>query len=203
MKVKICGLRHKKDIEAAVEAGADYIGFVFAKSRRQVSLEEAHDLATVIPTSVKTVGVFVNPSLADVLQAVKDVPLDIVQLHGQESPTFVETLRVPVIKAITLSAGTDLSTVSLYPKNIHFLLDAPGSAYEGGSGHVFDWHTIEPKSLPMERVFIAGGLNIENVHQAVTYFAPYGVDVSSGVETDGQKDVSKIMRFVAEAKGDK
>lgn len=202
MKVKICGLRYKRDIDVAVKSGADYIGFVFAKSRRQVSVEEAHELAKNIPLDVKTVGVFVNPSLADLQRAIREVPLDVVQLHGQESPSFIETLAVPVIKTITLRTGSELSDISLYPEKVHFLLDAPGSAYEGGSGHVFDWQGINPNDLPMERIFIAGGLNVGNVCEALNYFEPYGVDVSSGVETDGQKDPAKLIEFIAVAKGE-
>lgn len=202
MKVKICGLRHKRDIEAAVTAGADYIGLVFAESRRQVSVKEAQELAKCIPNNVKTVGVFVNPSLTEITEAVNAVPLDVVQLHGQESSALIANIDVPVLKALTLRTGEELSEMALYPEHVTFLLDAPGDAYEGGSGHVFDWQGINPESLPMERIFIAGGLNVENIREAIQYFKPYRVDVSSGVETDGQKDPSKIIEFIAKAKGE-
>lgn len=202
MKVKICGLRKKADVEAAVKAGADYIGFVFASSKRQVTRKEAHDLAEKIPDQVKVVGVFVNPTLEEVSLAIKEVPLDVVQLHGQEKPEFIAQLKCPVIKAISISNKQDLLTIADFPSSVNFLIDTPGDMYVGGSGQLFDWYTLNPESLPRERLFIAGGLTSENVSQAIAYFAPYGVDVSSGVETEGQKDGNKIKEFIVKAKGE-
>lgn len=202
MNVKICGLRQKKDVQTAVGSGADLIGFVFAKSRRQISLAEAHILATDIPLGIKKVGVFVNPTLEEVEVAVKNVPLDMVQLHGQESLDFIRQIKLPVIKAISVTSEDDLPNFSDYPATTLFLLDAPGVQYEGGSGHVFDWQHLRPTTLPMERIIIAGGLSVTNVAAAIDYFQPYGVDVSSGVETAGQKDSTKITQFIAMAKGE-
>ena len=177
----------------AVADGADFIGFVFAKSKRQVTLEKARDLAKAIPASVKTVGVFVSPSLEEVQQAIETVPLDLVQIHGPFAEEDFSSLSVPSIRAIQVHSDlTDLQTKADY-----LLFDAPLA----GSGQTFDWQTLDTSQLT-KPFFIAGGLHAQNVAQAIAQFQPYAVDVSSGVETDGQKDVDKISQFIKGAKND-
>ncbi|MBC1962824.1 phosphoribosylanthranilate isomerase [Listeria welshimeri] len=200
MIVKICGLKKAVDVQAAVENGADMIGFVFAKSKRQVTIEQAHELAKNIPTNIKKVGVFVNPTEEELTAAIKGVPLDIVQLHGQEPISQAERTDAEVIKAFPVKEGKLPDNISDY-KNAYILLDAPAEEYEGGSGKTFDWDKINSDVLLKNKLIIAGGLNAENVQEAIHRFEPYGVDISSGVETNGEKDPEKIEIFIKTAKG--
>ncbi|MBC1724575.1 phosphoribosylanthranilate isomerase [Listeria seeligeri] len=201
MKVKICGLKKTVDVVAAVENGADMIGFVFAKSRRQISIDEAHELAKKIPASVKKVGVFVNPTEKELVEAIQKVPLDIVQLHGQESQEQAKRTDAEVIKAFPVKNGQLPSNINDYP-NAYILLDAPTEEYEGGSGKTFDWEKINSQLLTTDKLIIAGGLNATNVTEAIARFEPFAVDISSGVETDGEKDPEKIKNFIKTAKGE-
>lgn len=205
MKVKICGLKKAEHVQTAVACGADFIGFVFAESRRRISIEEAAHLAENIPASVKKVGVFVDPTWEKLQEAIEKVPLDMVQLHGQESSDFVAKIKVPVIKAFSISEGKLPAEIRQFKehKGIIFLLDAPPAEFVGGSGEKFDWEKTDLDSLAGERIMIAGGLTPENVRQAIRFFHPFGVDVSSGVETNGEKDFQKISEFIRQAKGEK
>ncbi|EFR99931.1 phosphoribosylanthranilate isomerase [Listeria seeligeri] len=201
MKVKICGLKKAVDVEAAVENGADMIGFVFAKSRRRISIDEAHELAKKIPASVKKVGVFVNPTEKELVEAIQKVPLDIVQLHGQESQEQANRTDAEVIKAFPVKNGQLPSNINDY-LNAYILLDAPAEEYEGGSGKAFDWEKINSQLLTTDKLIIAGGLNATNVTEAIARFEPFAVDISSGVETNGEKDPKKIKNFIKIAKGE-
>ena len=190
-KVKICGLSTVEAVETAVLAGADYIGFVFAKSKRQVSLEQAHELARLVTGKTKIVGVFVSPSLEDLEQAIAMVPLDIVQIHGNFDEALIPKISVPVIRAIQLSdQEAQVSSQADY-----LLFDAPVA----GSGQTFDWDLLKDQKIQQD-FFIAGGLTVNNVRQARETFRPYALDVSSGVETDGRKDIEKIKAFIEGAK---
>ncbi|MBC1344755.1 phosphoribosylanthranilate isomerase [Listeria welshimeri] len=200
MIVKICGLKKAVDVQATVENGADMIGFVFAKSKRQITIEQAHELAKNIPTNIKKVGVFVNPTEEELTAAIKGVPLDIVQLHGQEPTSQAERTDAEVIKAFPVKEGKLPNNINDY-KNAYILLDAPAEEYEGGSGKTFDWDKINSDVLLKNKLIIAGGLNAENVQEAIHRFEPYGVDISSGVETNGEKDPEKIEIFIKTAKG--
>lgn len=194
VRIKICGLKEAVHVQAAVEAGADAIGFVFAPSSRQVSIPLARKLASYVPAPIKKVGVFVNASIEEINAAVKTVPLDYVQLHGDEPDTLMEAITVPVIKAFSIQSKQDVANVLSSPAPL-VLVDAPGTAFRGGSGHTFDWSYVI--DLVTHRPFIlAGGLNPENVAQAIREVQPVMVDVSSGVETDGRKDVDKIKAFI-------
>lgn len=190
-KVKICGLSTVEAVETAVLAGADYIGFVFAESKRQVSLEQAHELAKLVTGKTKIVGVFVSPSLEDLEQAIAQVPLDIVQIHGTFDEALIQKISVPVIRAIQLS---DQKTKVSSPAD--FLLF---DALVAGSGQTFDWDLLKDQKIQQD-FFIAGGLTVDNVRQARETFQPYALDVSSGVETDGRKDIEKIKAFIEGAK---
>ena len=190
-KVKICGLKTPEAVAVAVNSGADYIGFVFAPSKRQVTLKQAHDLAEGIPKSVKKVGVFVSPSLQELDQAIASVPLDLVQIHGDFDESLLEQVSVPTIRAFQVS-----QEVAIIDSPANFLLfDAPMA----GSGQTFDWHLLADKEIK-KPFFIAGGLTVENVREAQALFQPYALDVSSGVETDGVKDLTKIRQFIERVK---
>ena len=190
-KVKICGLSTKEAVETAVSAGADYIGFVFAPSKRQVTLEEAAELAKLIPVNVKKVGVFVSPSRAELLEAIEKVGLDLVQVHGQVADELFEDLPCSSIQAVQVDRE------GLVPNSQadYLLFDAPVA----GSGQTFDWGKLDTAELA-QPFFIAGGLKEDNVAKAIQHFTPYAVDVSSGVETDEQKDHEKIRRFIERVK---
>ncbi|KIL48825.1 phosphoribosylanthranilate isomerase [Jeotgalibacillus alimentarius] len=196
MLVKICGLMNKQDVTAAVDSGADYLGFVFADSKRRVTPEHAARISTGVPEHVLKVGVFVNPTKEEVEETVRVAKLDLIQLHGEESPKFCQAMQKPVIKAFSIRSDSDINQFKAYDVK-HILTDAPGGKYRGGSGHTFDWTVLKGGSA---EIFLAGGLTPENVSAAIRETSPIGVDVSSGVETDGKKDHSKIHAFIKEAK---
>ena len=190
-KVKICGLSNIEAVETAVSAGADYIGFVFAPSKRQVTVEQAAELTEIIPANVKKVGVFVSPSRAELLEAVDKVGLDFVQVHGQVANDLFEDLPCGSIQAVQVDEGGHVPN----SQADYLLFDAPVA----GSGQTFDWGQLDTTELS-QPFFIAGGLNEDNVARAIQHFSPFAVDVSSGVETDGQKDHEKIRRFIERVK---
>ena len=190
-KVKICGLSTASAVETACKAGADYIGFVFAESRRRVSLEQAQKLAALVPATIRKVGVFVSPSLAELQEAISVANLDLVQIHGDFDEELLTQIGRPVIRAYQVKGALkDVSQQADY-----LLFDAPLA----GSGKTFDWQSFDKNQIH-QPFFIAGGLNVENVREAIQHFAPYAVDVSSGVETDGQKDLEKITEFIERVK---
>ena len=190
-KVKICGLSTKEAVKTAVSAGADYIGFVFAPSKRQVTLEQAAELAKFIPSYIQKVGVFVSPSQAELLEAVDKVGLDFVQVHGKVVDKLFENLPCGSIQAVQIDEGGHVPN----SQADYLLFDAPVA----GSGQTFDWGRLDTTGLA-QPFFIAGGLNEDNVARAIQHFSPFAVDVSSGVETDGQKDHEKIRRFIERVK---
>ncbi len=198
-KVKICGLKEQQHVRAAVEAGADAIGFVFAPSKRQISIEQAHQLAKEVPGEVLKIGVFVNPSVEELRAAVEGVPLDYVQFHGEETPEFIRQQGYPAIKALSVRDEEDVRAAANYNVD-YYLFDAPGTDFKGGSGHTFDWTLLEMAGIPRDKLILAGGLKAENIAQAVSLVSPYMVDVSSGVETDGIKDEAKIKAFIQAVK---
>ena len=190
-KVKICGLSTKEAVEVAVSAGADYIGFVFAPSKRQVTLEQATELAESIPTYVKKVGVLVSPSRSELLEAIEKVGLDLVQIHGQVTDDLFEKLPCASIQAVQVDGDGHVPN----SQADYLLFDAPVA----GSGQTFDWGRLDTTELA-QPFFIAGGLNDNNVEEAIQHFTPFAVDVSSGVESNGQKDHEKIRRFIERVK---
>ena len=190
-KVKICGLSTKGAVETAVSAGADYIGFVFAPSKRQVTLAQAAELAKLIPSHIQKVGVFVSPSQSELLEAIEKVGLDLVQVHGRVADDLFENLTCGSIQAVQVDGNGHVPN----SQADYLLFDAPVA----GSGQTFDWGLLDTKDLS-QPFFIAGGLNVDNVEEAIQHFTPFAVDVSSGVETDGQKDHEKIRRFIERVK---
>lgn len=200
-RIKICGIRRIEDMTAAAEAGADAVGLVFyPSSPRSIDTEAARELLRVVPPFVTTVGLFVNPT-EDMVRSVLDVvSLDMLQFHGQESPSFCSQFGRPYIKALPMGdpGGASLKIrVQGYVEASGLLLDSHVTGGVGGSGKVFDWQRVpEDLSIP---VVLAGGLNADNVGRAVRDVRPYAVDVSSGVEVaPGEKDFQKILRFVEE-----
>lgn len=200
--VKICGLKEAEHVQTAVQAGANFIGFVFAPSKREVSIEQARALAKHIPTNVKKVGVFVNADAAFLQDVYEKVPLDYIQYHGDETNTFIQQIGLPAIKAFSIRTEADVLNAASYDVD-YYLFDAPGTDYRGGSGHTFDWSLLEKSNIPREKVILAGGLHSDNVAEAISLVQPFGVDVSSGVEQDGVKNHALIERFLQAAKGAK
>jgi phosphoribosylanthranilate isomerase len=205
-RVKICGIRDKTHALAAVEAGTDFIGLVFAPSKRQVTPTKAREIASAVKKSsdaTKVVGVFVNAPASQVNEIADFCALDCVQLSGDESWEYCREVVEPVIKAIRigqqspaelyaeLSAGGKL----LPQQRFIALLDSQVEGKYGGTGEIFNWNLAQQvaKSFP---VIIAGGLDSKNVAKLIETVRPWGVDVSSGVETGGVKDIAKIKAFI-------
>jgi len=200
-KVKICGLKEVEHIQAAVEAGADFIGLMFAPSKRRITVEQAVALAQHIPSNVKKVGVFVNEAPETIKQIAELVGLDFIQYHGDESAEQIAAVGLPAIKAFSIRTKEDVTRASTYAID-YYLFDAPGTDFRGGSGNSFDWTLLDDVNIPLDKVILAGGLTEENVGIATMLVQPFAVDVSSGVEIDGRKDIEKIKRFVECAKGE-
>jgi phosphoribosylanthranilate isomerase len=200
--VKICGITNVEDARAAVEAGADAIGLIFAPgSPRLVEPTAAHEIASAVPAHVKKVGVFVNEAVETVNRLAREVPLDLVQLHGAETPEFTRLVEVPVIKAVRVRGAIDVEHLRAY-KASAILLDTYVEGAHGGTGRTFDWDLARPVVRAGLPVLLSGGLTPENVAEAVRRVQPWGVDVSSGVESrPGRKDHDKVRAFIANAKG--
>jgi phosphoribosylanthranilate isomerase len=200
MKVKICGIIDLTTALAAIDYGADAIGFVFAESKRRISVEKAKEIVAHLPKEVLKVGVFVNEEKEKIEEIASSVGLSHVQLHGDETSAFSESLSFPVIKAISVHDDESLKRMEEYSCE-YVLLDGPKGKYRGGNGLAFDWHSISANDIKNKKLILAGGLHEENVEEAIRLIKPYMVDVSSGVETEGKKDLDKIQSFINKAKG--
>ena len=192
-KIKLCGLSRACDIEEANRLQPDYIGFVFAKkSRRCVTAEQAGELKKQLRPEIRAVGVFVNEAPEAVAALLNRGVIDLAQLHGSEDAEYIRRLRdltdSPLIQAFRIRSKEDLSRAEASAAD-EILLDAGA-----GTGTVFDWSLLRNME---RRYFLAGGLNPENVREAIRNMHPYGVDVSSGIETDALKDRTKMAAFVA------
>jgi phosphoribosylanthranilate isomerase len=204
-RVKICGITNAEDARAACEAGVDAIGLNFyPRSPRALSVEKAVELRALIPSGVEVFGVFVNAEAGEVMEIFRNVRLDALQLHGDESPATVAQLArvAPVFKA--LRVGPDFSAVTLesYPGVSGFLFDTADAmaGQYGGTGRLADWGVAQ-QAARSYRVILAGGLNADNVAAAILQVRPYGVDVASGVEASpGAKDHAQLHEFVREAR---
>lgn len=200
MKVKICGIKSQEAAKFAVEHGADAIGFVFAKSKRQIHVMDAKEIINELPASVWKVGVFVNEDTETIVQTAKTAGLTHIQLHGEEQMEAYENIDLPIIRSVSVSPGEDLTRVKKLKADF-VLLDSPPEKFHGGNGMSFNWNLAEGIGASQQNVILAGGLNGDNVQAAISKIQPFMVDVSSGVETDGQKDLSKIKDFINKAKG--
>lgn len=198
-KVKICGLMESQHVKTAVDAGVDAIGFVFAPSRRQVTIAKAQELAKNIPPGVLKIGVFVDASQDEIEQTYREVPLDFVQFHGDESSDFIEKVGLPSIKVLSVYSDEDAKRFAHYETD-YFLFDTPGTDFKGGSGKTFDWQLMKDAGVQSDKVILAGGLNADNVAQAIRTVHPYMVDVSSGVEVMRRKDDKLIRAFIKAVK---
>ena len=197
VRSKICGITRIEDALAAVEAGADAIGFVFyAKSPRAVTVQQARAIIAGLPPFVTTVGLFVNASACELNETLDAVPLDLLQFHGDETPEECAGYHRPYIKALRVKAGDDIAaSCAAYAGASGILLDAYVEGIPGGTGEAFDWSLI-PQGLS-KPIILAGGLCAENVAQAIAQVRPYAVDVSGGVEQGkGIKDSAKIRAFM-------
>ena len=202
VKVKICGITNAEDAQAAVAAGADLLGFVFhGPSPRHVTLEQAAAIARIVPPFVVRVGLFVNAPEELVSEAMSACGLQLLQFHSDETPAYCRQFPAMSMKAFRVKDAETIRTLSDYPTDA-WLLDAFVPGQHGGTGHSFNWDlAIEAVKLG-KPVFLAGGLTPENVAAAVRRVQPYGVDVSSGVESaPGKKDHAKLRAFIQAAKG--
>ncbi|HAP93493.1 MAG TPA: phosphoribosylanthranilate isomerase [Desulfotomaculum sp.] len=196
--VKICGLTDLDTALFVAGAGADAVGFVFAASVRQVSPDLARSISRALPSFIMKIGVFVNAPLSEVQNTARYCQLDAVQLHGTESPEYCRSVGWKTIKAFSVGGGLSLKMISDFSVDA-VLLDTYVPDRAGGTGETFDWETA--KELGCARpLILAGGLTPANVAGAIRAVQPYGVDVSSGVETDGKKDREKIRQFIKMAK---
>ena len=197
MKIKLCGLTRSCDIEAVNELQPDYIGFVFAKkSRRYVSPEKAEELKAMLAPGIQAVGVFVNEEPEQIVSLLEAGTIDVAQLHGQECEREIRRLREltdhPLIQAFRIDTEQDVKRANASTAD-YVLLDSGA----GGTGTVFDWDLLQAIRRPY---FLAGGLDTENLGTVKAKLNPYGIDVSSGIETDGYKDKEKMTAFVAAAR---
>jgi len=197
VRAKICGITRVEDALLAVQNGADAIGLVFyAPSPRNVSIQQAIDIANQVPAFVSVVGLFVNAEAEFVNEVLSQVQLDLLQFHGDETPEYCAQFKRPFIKAIRVKTDTNLVQCAKdFSTAKALLLDTYTEGVAGGTGHVFDWDLI-PAQLD-KPVILAGGLNAGNVAQAIEKVKPYAVDVSGGVEAaKGIKDAMKIAAFM-------
>jgi phosphoribosylanthranilate isomerase len=194
-RLKICGITNKEDAIMISNLGADAIGFVFAKSKRKVTPERAKEIIEILPPFITTVGIFMDTTLNEVNEISEFTSIDVIQLHGNETPQYCNKVKKKVIKGIAITATDTRETLLSKMKNYSvsaFILD-PGR----GSGKAFDWNIA--KGIE-ENIIIAGGLTPDNVKQVISDLHPYGVDVSTGVEKAyGKKDRKKVEKFIKEA----
>jgi phosphoribosylanthranilate isomerase len=210
-KIKICGIKTEEQAIVAAEAGADFIGLVFAPSRRQVTEAQAEKIVTALKkhgAKTEIIGVFVNAHAGTINRIAEKCRLDRVQLSGDEPWEYCRDIKKPIIKVMRVSRNKRSGQVSkdlkygtklLKERDIIFLLDSNAREKYGGTGMTFDWKLAVPIAGKFP-VIIAGGLNPDNVATAIKLISPWGVDVSTGVETRGVKDIEKIKRFIEAVK---
>ena len=201
VKIKICGLTRECDVDFVNDAKVDFAGFVFAKSKRQVNISQAILLKKRLSSDIKSVGVFVDESVENIKKICEEGIIDFVQLHGNEDNKFIETLKkevnIPVIKAIKALYREYIEQCSQNDADF-ILIDSFEQNSFGGTGCIFDWTLVPKMHKP---VFLAGGLNIENIERAVDIVHPFCVDISSGVETEDVKDPKKIFEITKFVRG--
>lgn len=201
VRVKICGITNAADAQVAVEAGADLLGFNFyEKSLRFIPIKAAAEISGALPPYALRVGVFVNPAEELVRRAIRECGLGLLQFHGDESPKFCSQFGLMSMKAFRVRDAASLKALREYQTDV-WLLDAYASDTFGGTGEKFNWQlAVEAQKLG-KPVFLAGGLTPDNVAQAIQQVQPFGVDVSSGVESSpGRKDAAKLRAFIKAAK---
>ena len=203
-KVKICGITTERDTEILNRYLPDYAGFLFAKSRRQVTPEAAGRLAARLDASIGKVGVFVNGTREEIVRTVAKAGLDVVQLHGDETPGNIRSLRrlldpgVEIWKAVRVKDKTSVEGLGNFAAD-RYLLDAYVEGSYGGAGKSFEW-VYAKGAAAQGSIVLAGGLDASNVARAIRMVGPYAVDVSSGVESGGCKDEAKVRDFIIAAR---
>jgi len=195
VRVKICGLTRVEDVKSAIEAGADAVGFVFTRSPRRISVETATRLVNYVPKGVLRVGLFLNQDRSEIRKVVSSVPLDVLQFHGSETEQECNAFGLPWLKAVAMENTESARQAERdFPNAMGLLLDSHTAGKRGGSGKIFDWTLSRPLSMP---VWLAGGLNADNVARAIRIVRPFAVDVSSGVEVSpGIKDTTRMTAFI-------
>ncbi|MEH7540490.1 phosphoribosylanthranilate isomerase [Bacillus thuringiensis] len=200
MKVKICGITDVETAKSACEYGADALGFVFAESKRKITPKRAKEIIQELPANVLKIGVFVNESVEVIQKIADECGLTHVQLHGNEDNHQIRRLNIPSVKSLGVTSESDMKNAQGYEAD-YILFDSPKEKFHGGNGKTFSWELLGhiPKEL-RKKTILAGGLNALNIEEAIRIVRPYMVDVSSGVETEGKKDVEKIKQFIIKAK---
>jgi phosphoribosylanthranilate isomerase len=182
IRIKICGITRYEDAKVAAGLGVDALGFIFyPKSPRYVAPDAAAAIIKQLPPFVSRVGVFVDEEIEKVVAIARATGIDTIQLHGAESPRYCLTMPLPVIKAFSIDPASDLSLLEQYT-TAGFLLDTWSANRRGGTGKTFDWSIARTATIKYPRVILAGGLNPQNIEEAVSTVLPYGVDINSGVE---------------------
>lgn len=197
VRIKICGITRLADAHCAVALGADALGFVFyQKSPRNVTVQQVRGIIDELPPFVTKVALFVDPKEEQVRQVLSKLPIDVIQFHGEESAHFCQSFGYPYIKAIRVAAGSKLlEESSRYGSAAAILLDSHVEGVAGGTGRIFDWSLI-PTTIS-QPVVLAGGLNADNIDEAIRTVKPFAVDVSGGVErAKGVKDGKAMQRFI-------
>lgn len=198
-KVKICGLMNMEDALLATDSGADALGFIFAPSPRRIGPQKAADIIRALPPLVKTVGVFVDEKTERIKEIQAACGLDLLQLHGDESPEQCRELMPHSIKAFRLKEEPDLKSIEKYRGTVRaILLDTFQQGKSGGTGRTFDWSLAVKAGKTGIPVILAGGLGPENIQEAITTVKPYAVDVNSGIEERPGKKSPELMRVLFE-----
>jgi phosphoribosylanthranilate isomerase len=200
-RIKICGITRSEDARAAVELGADALGFVFyPPSPRHVEIEQAASLVAMLPPFVQSVALFMDAEAGYVRDVLVAVPFDLLQFHGSETPEFCAAFGRPYIKSVPMGGGVEpREYAAKFADSRGFLLDSNAVGQAGGSGHAFDWSAVP--DLGGRPLILAGGLNPDNVAEGVRTVRPWAIDVSSGVEAaKGLKDRARMQRFIEEIK---
>ncbi len=196
VKIKICGLKTIEDIQMANRLKPDFVGFVFAGSKRRITPETAAELRTELLPEIRSVGVFVNEKINQIVSLVRNGAVDYIQLHGDEGEAYIRQLQektnIPVIKAVRVRGREDILRAAKLPCE-YLLLDTYKTEEYGGSGETFQWELIPELEKPF---LLAGGLSAGNIAEALKCSSPWAVDVSSSVETDGRKDEEKVRKFI-------
>lgn len=199
MRVKLCGMTRPEDAQWAERLGADAVGLIFAQSPRRVTPEQARAISDALGPLIARVGVFVDAGYDAIRSVLEQVPLDVIQLHGDESPAEVASLRKlgpRIVKSIRVRDSDSLKGLDAYDVDA-FLLDAYVPGLAGGTGRTFEW-SLAKELAQQHRVILAGGLTPENVPQAIVEVRPYGVDTASGIEArPGIKDRERMRQFIA------
>ncbi len=203
MKVKICGNTNREDAQLAAGFGADFLGLIFAESKRKISLDQAREIKGGLPDFESFVGVFSNQPKTDVEKIAAELQLNYLQFHGDETALYCRHFTdqgYKVIKTFHVRDAMSVKRMDAYDTE-YFLLDTYSANERGGTGKTFDWHLLDEGPLMREKLFLAGGLNCDNVRQAVQHIRPFAVDVASGVEkTPGQKSPDFVEKFIRLAK---